>query len=132
MTKKYAKKMENLARVRDGSEKEIGWGYWLNVVVGAEIGGKEIVPLVHDLSADRQVCILPRRMILSVRITRYWRRVDACIKRLRGGEFWCWIEAEIEASFTKNIWGPVRIDLSFANEETGRCFIVGAKRRCSN
>jgi len=49
LTKKYAKKMEHLSMVRDGSQKEIGWGYWLNVVVGAEIGGAEIVPLVHEL-----------------------------------------------------------------------------------
>jgi hypothetical protein len=27
VTKKYAEKMENLARVRDGSEKELSWGY---------------------------------------------------------------------------------------------------------
>ena len=53
LTKKYAKKMENLARIRDGSEKQIGWGYWLNVIVGAEIGESEIVPLSHELYSSK-------------------------------------------------------------------------------
>jgi hypothetical protein len=55
ITKKYARRMEGLAKVRDGSEKKIGRGYWLNVIVGAEQGSAEIVPLVHELysqSAD--------------------------------------------------------------------------------
>jgi len=38
LIKKYARKMENLAEVRDGSEKKIGNGYWMCEVVGAEVG----------------------------------------------------------------------------------------------
>jgi len=49
LTKKYARRMEGLARVRDGSEQRIGWGYWLNIIVGAETHSSEIVPLVHEL-----------------------------------------------------------------------------------
>ena len=47
--KKYAKKMEYLGKVRDGSDKEIVDGYWTCNVVGAEINGSEIVPLVGRL-----------------------------------------------------------------------------------
>jgi len=47
--KKYAKKMEYLGKVRDGSDKEIVDGYWTCNVVGAEIEGSEIVPLVGRL-----------------------------------------------------------------------------------
>jgi len=53
ITKKYAKKMEYLARVRDGSDKVLGMGYWVNTVVGAEVGGSEITPLVHKLYSQR-------------------------------------------------------------------------------
>jgi len=53
ITKKYAKKMECLGRVRDGSDKVLGMGYWVNTVVGAEVGGSEITPLVHKLYSQR-------------------------------------------------------------------------------
>lgn len=49
ITKKYAKKMECLAGVRDASEKEQGQGYWVDVVVGATPDSSEIIPLVHRL-----------------------------------------------------------------------------------
>jgi hypothetical protein len=49
VTKKYAEKMECLARVRDGSEKELGWGYWTLNIVGANTKGTTIVPLYGRL-----------------------------------------------------------------------------------
>ena len=49
VTKKYAEKMEYLARVRDGSEKELGWGYWTLNIVGANTKGTKIVPLYGRL-----------------------------------------------------------------------------------
>jgi hypothetical protein len=49
ITKKYAKKMEYLAQVRDGSDKVLGRGYWVNTVAGAEVGSSEITPLLHQL-----------------------------------------------------------------------------------
>jgi len=49
VTKKYAQKMENLAQVRDGSEKELGWGYWTLNIVGANTKGTKIVPLYGRL-----------------------------------------------------------------------------------
>lgn len=45
VTKKYAEKMENMGRVRDGSEKEMGWGYWTLNIVGANTKGTRLVPL---------------------------------------------------------------------------------------
>ena len=47
--KKYAKKMQYLANVRDGSEDIIGKGYWLCEVVGCEVGSNEITPLAQEL-----------------------------------------------------------------------------------
>ena len=49
ITKKYAKKMECLAEIRDASEKELGLGYWVDTVVGVNNGTSEIIPLVHRL-----------------------------------------------------------------------------------
>jgi hypothetical protein len=53
IAKRYAKKMEYLATVRDGSEGELAQGYWTLHVVGNEVDSKQIVPLYQRLySAD--------------------------------------------------------------------------------
>jgi hypothetical protein len=44
LRKKYAKKMEFLGRVRDGSEKEIGDGYPLCKAVATDIESKKVIP----------------------------------------------------------------------------------------
>ena len=49
LKKKYAKKMQYLARVRDSSEKTIVNGYWMCDVVGCEVGSNEITPLAQEL-----------------------------------------------------------------------------------
>jgi hypothetical protein len=49
VTKKYAEKMENMGRVRDGSEKDLGWGYWTLNIVGANTRGTKLVPLYGRL-----------------------------------------------------------------------------------
>ena len=43
--KKYAAKMECLCKIRDGSEQEIGEGYWLAKAVAADIDHKKVIPL---------------------------------------------------------------------------------------
>lgn len=47
--KKYAKKMQYIANVRDGSDDRIGKGYWLCEVVGCKVGSNEITPLAQEL-----------------------------------------------------------------------------------
>jgi len=49
LVKKYAKSMEHLATVRDGSEKELGEGYWLCQVVAADVCGDQVTPLYGAL-----------------------------------------------------------------------------------
>ncbi len=49
LRKKYAKKIEYLATVREAGEKEGGLGYRVDTVVGAEKGSLEIVPPVTRL-----------------------------------------------------------------------------------
>jgi hypothetical protein len=51
--KEYAKKMECLDQVWDGSEGEVHAGYWLCGVTAAEIEGSEITPLVQKLFSTR-------------------------------------------------------------------------------
>lgn len=47
--KKYAKKMQHLATIRDGSAKELGQGYWLCNAIATEIDGDSMIPLTSKL-----------------------------------------------------------------------------------
>lgn len=47
--KEFAKKMEHLATVRDGSTGELVNGYWMMKVVGCEVEQRRIVPLYQSL-----------------------------------------------------------------------------------
>jgi hypothetical protein len=58
--KKYASRMEYLCKVHDGSEHEIGDGYWLCKAVAADIEHKMVIPLyleaysqeAHDFKSE--------------------------------------------------------------------------------
>jgi hypothetical protein len=47
--KPYARKMEYLTEVRDGSQKSIGNGYWLCQAIGVNQASGKIIPLVNRL-----------------------------------------------------------------------------------
>lgn len=65
--KQYARKMQYLGKVRDGSEDEIGSGYWTCNVVATEVQGSRIVPLLGRLySAEAPGVISENRKLLSV------------------------------------------------------------------
>lgn len=49
ISKKYAKKMEYMSGVYDGSDKKIGNGYWTIQIIGAELEGIHITPLYGEL-----------------------------------------------------------------------------------
>jgi hypothetical protein len=49
ISKKYARQMQYLARVRDGSAGQISDGYWVCSVVGAQVDSDEIIPLYQRL-----------------------------------------------------------------------------------
>lgn len=53
LSKKYAKKMEHLAEVRDGSEDKITKGYWTVRVIGAEVEKVKIIPLYEHLYSQK-------------------------------------------------------------------------------
>ncbi len=50
--KKYAKRMEHLAYVRDGSADVIGTGYWTIHVNAAELNQRQITPLYQSLHSQ--------------------------------------------------------------------------------
>jgi len=65
--KKYAKKMQYLATVRDGSEGELGNGYWTCNVAATEVDGSKIVPLAGRLySAESPEFVSENHEILTV------------------------------------------------------------------
>lgn len=47
--KEYAKKMEYMGTVRDGSSKELCKGYWTMNIIACEAGGHKITPLYQSL-----------------------------------------------------------------------------------
>jgi hypothetical protein len=49
LRKEYAKKMENLGTVRDGSSDELCNGYWMMNIIGCEAGGHRITPIYQSL-----------------------------------------------------------------------------------
>jgi len=49
ITKRYARSMEYMCRVRDGSTGEITHGYWTLQVIGAELDEVKVTPLYHHL-----------------------------------------------------------------------------------
>lgn len=53
ITKPYGRKMEYLARVRDGSKKEQADGYWLCQVLAVDRDADRLVPLVNHLWSHR-------------------------------------------------------------------------------
>jgi len=50
--KKYARKMEHLAYVRDGSDDVIGTGYWTIHVNATELNQQKIIPLYQSLHSQ--------------------------------------------------------------------------------
>jgi hypothetical protein len=79
--KEYARKMEHLATVWDGSSGETHPGYWLVDVTGAEVHGSEIVPVCQKLfSAKAKEFRSENAEILAV--------VDQVDRHLEGRGIW--------------------------------------------
>ena len=66
LRKEYAKKMEYLATVHDGSTGELHPGYWLCDITGAEMNGSEIVPLYQKMySAEAKEFVSENAEVLA-------------------------------------------------------------------
>lgn len=55
ISKPYAKKMEYMADVWDGSKGKVQKGYWLCSVIGADIKGEKLTPLYSELFSQRAI-----------------------------------------------------------------------------
>lgn len=53
--KKYADKMEYLCGIHDGSENEVGKGYWLCKAVAADIEHKSVIPLYLEAYSQEAI-----------------------------------------------------------------------------
>jgi len=81
LRKEYAKKMEYLATVHDGSSGEMHAGYWLCDVTGAEVNGSEIVPVYQKLySAEAQEFVSENAEVLA--------GIDAVRSHTQGRGIW--------------------------------------------
>lgn len=49
INKPFAKKMEYLTDVWNGSEGKVGKGYWICEVIGAEVKGEEVTPMYSEM-----------------------------------------------------------------------------------
>jgi len=65
IVKKYARKMEGLDRVRDGSKHEISIGYWLCNVSAVNEDGSMIIPLYSQLYSHKKESIGENGQILK-------------------------------------------------------------------
>jgi hypothetical protein len=54
LRKEYARKMENLAKIYNGSKKEIATGWWLIDVIGADIEGEKIIPIYQKIYSQNE------------------------------------------------------------------------------
>jgi hypothetical protein len=81
VAKKYAKKMEYLATVRDGSAHDLAQGYWTLHVIGTEVGSTRMVPLYQRLySAQAPGFVSENEEIL--------RAVNTVRRHLEGRGIW--------------------------------------------
>ena len=76
ITKKYARKMEYLAEVRDGSEKTLCKGYWLCAVVGCEVNEKEIVPLSQQLWSQEAPDFVSENAVIKEHVSAVLQATD--------------------------------------------------------
>jgi len=53
ITKKYARKMQFLARVRDGSAHDFASGYWTLHIIGTQVNSNRMVPLYQQLWSSK-------------------------------------------------------------------------------
>ena len=84
ITKPYAKKMEYMAQVRDGSNSVIGQGYWTVQVVGAECGEKQITPLYHELYSQEAPEFISEN-------TQIFNAIDAVSQHLQDPDKGMWV-----------------------------------------
>jgi hypothetical protein len=91
--KEYARKMEYLTTIRDGSSGELHEGYWLCAITGAEVNGSEILPLYQKLYSTKARDFRGE----NAEVPSIW-----CVARPAAAASGPWIAAAIAS----NCWNP--------------------------
>jgi len=88
ITKPYAKKMEHLGKVRDGSTGEITDGYWTCNVIACEEGKRRVVPLYQSLYSARapEFQSENEEIVRAVDAVRRWTNGRGIYVMDRGGD----------------------------------------------
>lgn len=87
ISKRYAKKMEGLDRVHDGSADEISNGYWLSNVVGVDTEGDLLVPAYSELySHNVEVTSENRKILEAIGRVSEWADAESIYVLDRGGD----------------------------------------------
>jgi hypothetical protein len=81
INKPYAKKMENLTKIWDGSKKEISSGYWVCEVIAAKVEGEELIPLYSKLYSQEAEDFESEN-------TELLRAIDTVNKGIKGKGIW--------------------------------------------
>ncbi|OVE78917.1 hypothetical protein BVY01_04060 [bacterium I07] len=87
--KTYARKMEGMCGIRDGSAHELGHGYWLCHVLGVDEGGNLIVPAYSELySMDKETLSENDQILRAFGAVGPYVPKDAIHVMDRGGDRW--------------------------------------------
>lgn len=87
ISKRYAKKMEGLGSVHDGSEDEIANGYWLSNVVGVDAEGDLLVPAYSELySHTAEVTSENKKILEAIDRVSEWADDESIYVLDRGGD----------------------------------------------
>ena len=87
ISKRYAKKMEGLGRVHDGSEDELANGYWLSNVVGVDTEGDLLVPAYSELYSQQiEVTSENQKILEAIGRVSEWSDSESIYVIDRGGD----------------------------------------------
>jgi hypothetical protein len=84
--KKYARKMELLGKIYDGSEKEVGDGYHLCKIVAADIESKRVIPLYCEAYSYEAVKSENSELLKAIDLVRRYTQDRGIHAIDRGGD----------------------------------------------
>jgi len=84
--KRYAKKMELLGKIYDGSEKEVANGYYLCKIVAADIESTRVIPLYCEAYAYEEVKSENSELLRAIELVRRYTQGKGIHAIDRGGD----------------------------------------------
>jgi hypothetical protein len=81
--KEYAKKMDNIAGVWDGSKGEVCNGYWLNEIICANVDDEKIVPMYSEMFSQKAKGFVSEN-------TQIIKAINKVVKYTKSKGIWVW------------------------------------------